>query len=141
MATTTGQTKQLAFRLPHELVTWLETEAERVSRETDLSLSVSDVARRILTRAMRAASGPAVEIVAVEPTKAPPSKAPKTTKGPADERTVRAALVAELAKGERSQAQIAKVAGIDGGQVSRFKKTGKGIAGEKLVALAKALGV
>ena len=122
---------QLAFRLPHELVAWLQQEADRRSAETPgMKFSVSDVARIILTTAM--ASGGAPKL-------APTPTAVAKTDAKTTEKRIHAALLAALKAG-RKQAELADAAGIDRGALSRFKGKGTGIAPERLAALAKVLG-
>lgn len=66
---TNDQTQQLAFRLTHAEVAWLQAEADRLSAETMLSVSMTAVVRRLIAMAMR--GSPTVVPVAVAPAPAP----------------------------------------------------------------------
>lgn len=66
---TNPETQQLAFRLTHVEVAWLQAEAERLSAETMLSVSMTAVVRRLIAMAMK--GSPTVVPVAAAPAPAP----------------------------------------------------------------------
>lgn len=89
----------------------------------------------------REAKAKGITLPAPSPAAPPEPAAPSPAVPPAEnaEATkVHAALLRALEGGE-SQASIAKRAGIDPGALSRFRKTGKGIASDKLAKLRKML--
>jgi len=58
MEVSMGQTKHTAFRLSPELIARLDREAKRMSRETSLEISRTDVLRRLITEHCGKRSGP-----------------------------------------------------------------------------------
>ncbi|MEZ4297391.1 MAG: hypothetical protein R3B70_20670 [Polyangiaceae bacterium] len=69
----------------------------------------------------------------------PPHRAPKPPAG-LDPANVKAALVAAIEGGAR-QSEIARQAGLDSGQLSRFKASGSGLSADSLARLSKAVGM
>jgi hypothetical protein len=160
----TGETHQLAFRFTYAEVAWLKTEAERLSAETMLSVSVTDVVRRLVALAMRGSTtaptvaAPALTHVAaptVDPrqTTIPGALAPakvaklvvvKTpkTKGAPDHETIRLAYAAALEAGTIKPKDLAAELGFaDASSLSHFKGGKRKLDAERLAKLAKRLGV
>lgn len=117
--------------------------AEELARlgvsETEAKVTPSSVLRTLIREAARAkgiaapaaAQPPAGPSQPAEPPEAPKPAAP-------DPARVKAAFLAALERGV-SQASIAREAGIDSGQLSRFKAKGSGMSPENLEKLADAL--
>lgn len=66
-------------------------------------------------------------------------EAPAREADPLEPARIRTALIAAI-EGGASQAEIARKAGIDAGQLSRFKREGNGLSPEKIARLAEAIG-
>lgn len=95
---------------------------------------------RSLIRREAKAKGITVAVPEVTKAVAAPSAAPvvppATNKEAGD---LQARLLQAIEKGDESQASIARRAGVDGGALSRFAKTGKGLSKAKRKGLEKAL--
>jgi hypothetical protein len=156
----TGETHQLAFRFTYAEVAWLKTEAERLSAETMLSVSVTDVVRRLVALAMRGSTtAPTAAAPAPTPTVDPrqttipgalaPAKVAKLvvvktpkTKGAPDHETIRLAYAAALEAGTIKPKDLAAELGFaDASSLSHFKGGKRKLDAERLAKLAKRLGV
>lgn len=158
------QTKQLAFRLTHTEVAWLESEAARLSAETMLDVTLTGVVRRLIALAMKGsptgvAPAPKVDsrqlaipgavvpvVVAAPPTNVVELKTAKTpratpprTDAALKERVLAAARAA--VKAGTKQSEIWKPAGVGQGAFSEFLKNGTRVGDDKLRAIAKVLKV
>lgn len=121
--------------------------AEELARLTDgdgeVRVTASSILRRIIRDAAKArgitapptTSEPATSAAAEPTAHDEPEKAHPTAP---DVAAVHAALLAAVKQGT-SQRQIAKGAGIDPGQLSRFVREGSGLSADRLVRLADAL--
>lgn len=99
-----------------------------------IELSVAAYLRWLQDRDAEARGIALEEEMASEPAPPPTPKPPPRT---LDAEEVRALVRASVKEG-RSQGSIAKAAGVDAGQLSRFVSKGEGLGAEKLRALAKA---
>jgi len=116
--------------------------SEAESRVTPASVMVGlirDAAKARGIAAATVASAPhAAESPPAPRAAEPPAKGPRKQAAAADGASVHAALLAAV-EGGATQAAIAKRAGIDSGQLSRFKREGTGLSLENLAKLAVAL--
>ena len=116
----------------------VESRAAEIQKLTGqrIELSVAAYLRWLQDRDAEA-RGIALEEEEPAPDAPTPPPTPKPLSRVLDADEVRA-LVRSTVKGGRSQGSIAKAAGVDAGQLSRFVSKGEGLGAEKLRALAKA---
>lgn len=120
---------QCGFRLPTDLVEWIDDEARRLSPPGAV-LSRTDVVKIALSR-VRSMQREGRDPLRFEPS--PPAPRP-ATETPTHKR-----LLQRLREGDLTQAQIAEAADIDTGLLSRFKTSGRGLSPESLNRLRKVL--
>jgi hypothetical protein len=129
-AAKTSRTHQTAIRLPYDVLEWLQAEAERRNdEEPGLGLSVSDVIRLLVGKAMREAGVTPSSANASPP---PPHRAKASS--------VQTAIERYLSKNDETAAALARRCGVQPAALSRFRKSGAGLGAAKVAKLAKAVG-
>lgn len=108
------------------------------ARVTPTSVMVGLIRDAAKARGILASAAPITGPAAKAPPKEPPGKAPAEHVAGPDASSVHAALLVALENGA-TQAGIAKRAGIDSGQLSRFKREGSGLSPESMTKLARAI--
>lgn len=108
------------------------------ARVTPTSVMIGLIRDAAKARGIVASAAPVAEpAVKLSPKEAPKTPHPAHPEAP-DASSVHAAFLVALENGT-TQARIAKRAGIDSGQLSRFKKEKTGLSPESLTKLARAI--